>query len=62
MVQAIIGQVGRNFEIIRAVLPDLLTVIIAAAFKSMPVVHVAWDMAFVTSVMASVPSSENLRR
>ncbi len=42
-----IGQSGLNREIIRAVCPDFVTVIMAEAFKSMAVVQVAWLMVFV---------------
>ena len=36
-----IGQVGWNLDIIRAVRPPWVTVMIAAAFKSIAVVQVA---------------------
>ena len=44
-----IGQDGRYFEIIRAVLPDLVTVTMADAFRSIAVVQVACAIAFVIS-------------
>ena len=45
----IIVQFGLFLEIIVAVLPDIETVIIADAFKSIAVVQVAWEMAVVIS-------------
>ena len=44
-----IGHFGLYFESILAVLPDFVTVIIAAAARSIAVVHVACDMALVMS-------------
>ncbi len=49
MLPPIIMQSGRYFEIIRAVRPDWVTVIIAAAFRSFAVVQVAWEIALVIS-------------
>ena len=49
VVPLMIGQAGRYFEIRRAVLPDFVTVMIAFALRSCAVVHVAWEMAVVTS-------------
>ena len=48
VVQQIMGQAGRNLDIIRAVAPDLVTVRMAAAPRSWAVVTVAWEMALVT--------------
>ena len=60
VLKPMIGQFGRNFEIIRAVFPDFVTVIIAAAPRSCAVVHVAWEMAVVTSGFVS--TSRSLKR
>ena len=49
VVQAMIGTPGRNRLHIRAVWPDWVTLMIAAAFRSYAVVQVAWEMALVTS-------------
>ena len=38
----------------RAVRPDFVTVMIAAAFKSPAIVHVAWEIALVTSGLLMV--------
>ncbi len=43
-----IGDFGRYLDIIRAVFPDLETVIIATAPRSCAVVHVACEIAEVT--------------
>ena len=44
-----IGQAGRYFDTIRAVRPELDTVMIADAFRSMAVVQVACAIALVIS-------------
>lgn len=48
VVQQRMGQAGRYLEIMRAVAPDLVTVMMAAAPRSCAVVTVAWEMALVT--------------
>ena len=58
--QPIIMQLGRYFEITRAVVPDLVTVIMALAFRSWAEVTVAWLMALVMSVW--VPHSRLRKR
>lgn len=47
-VQQMMGQAGRYLEIIRAVVPDFVTVMMALAPRSWAVVTVAWEMALVT--------------
>ena len=54
------GMLGRYLEIMRAVWPDLVTVMMAVAPRSMAVVQVAWEMALVTS--GSCPSDRVLNR
>ena len=55
-----IGAFGLYLDTIRAVKPDLLTVMIAEAFKSAAFVQVAWAMASVTVYIAESESSEHL--
>ena len=52
--QAMMGQEGRYLEIILAVFPDLVTVTMYLAPRSMEVVTVAWEMASVTSAPSSL--------
>ena len=51
--QPTIWHPGLYFEIILAVCPDLLTVMIAFASRSMAVIHVAWEIAVVISGFSS---------
>ncbi len=60
VVPLMMGQTGRYLEIMRAVLPDLVTVIMAAAPRSCAVVQVAWEIAEVT--LGCSFSSRRLKR
>lgn len=50
-----IGQAGRYLDTIRAVRPELDTVMIADAFRSIAVVQVACAIAFVISGLVRMP-------
>ena len=55
-----IGHFGLYFESILAVFPDLVTVMMAAAARSMAVVHVACDIALVISGFCTASLLKNL--
>ena len=61
VVPLMIGHAGRNFEIMRAVKPVFDTVMMATAPRSCAVVHVACEMAEVTSFCTGTSHCSNWR-